>query len=96
MENEEVFQFFSDSSHALLTPDFAQKVAGLFGQDCSGLVDIFETSTEPKGYHGPTADGVPAFTLSKWLCSKLNLSTSTFFGRGTQHRACCKLLKTKL
>lgn len=92
----EKFQMFADSSHALLVPEFAQEIAGYFGKDCSGLVDIFETSTEPKGYHGPTGDGVPAFQLSVWLCEQLGLEYQNFFGRGTQHRHCCDILRNRL
>lgn len=87
---------FRDMSHALLVPGYAQKIAGLFDLDCSELIDIFETSTEPKAYHGPTAEGVPAFQLSEWLCGKLNLEYTSFFGRGIQHRECCEVLERHL
>ena len=58
-EQQEKFDIFCDSSHALFTVEFAQEIAGYFGQDCSDLADIYETSTEFKGYHGPTADNRP-------------------------------------
>ena len=94
--DEITFDEFEDLTHALITAEAAQHIAGMFGQDCSELVDIVETSTEIKGYHGPTAEGVPTFVLSPWLCDQLGLKFPVFFGRGSQHRACCKVLKDHL
>ena len=95
-QQKENFGIFFNSSHTLLTVEFAQKIAGYFGQDCSSLVHTYKESTEPKGYHGPTAEGVAAFSLSPWLCRKLGLECNRFFGRGSQHRACCEALRSKL
>ncbi len=83
---------FKWMGHALLYPQYAHKIAGLFGRDCSELVDIFEASTEPEDYNGPTGDGVPAFELSVWLCQRLGLKYQAFNGRCTQHRECCDRL----
>ena len=92
MEEKETIEEFAKMSHCLLKVEFAQKVAGIFGLDCKELIDIYETSTEFKGYHGPTGEGVAAFRLSPWLCDKLGLDCAGFFGRGTQHRECCQKL----
>lgn len=94
--NNITFKEFENLTHALITVEAAQHIAGMFGQDCSELVDIHETSTEPKGYHGPTAEGVATFVLSPWLCNKLDIKFPNFFGRGSQHEACCELLKKHL
>ena len=88
----EIVKEFEQMSHCLLKVEFAQKVAGIFGMDCTELIDIYETSSEPKGYHGPTGEGVAAFQLSTWICDKLGLEYTSYFGRGTQHRECCKIL----
>jgi hypothetical protein len=85
-------ELFKWISHDLLYPDYAQKIAGLFELDCSELVDIYETSTEPKANHGPTGYGVPASELSVWLCQQLGLKYQAFHDRDTQHRECCDRL----
>lgn len=84
---------FYGESHSLLTPSYAQQVADIFGFDCSGLVRHHKPSNDPKGYHGEAADGVAAFTLSKWLCGRLDLDYPDFYGRGKQHRDCCNALR---
>lgn len=96
MSKEITFEDFEGLTHALITVEAAQHIAGMFGQDCSELVDVFETSTEPKGYHGPTAEGVPTFALSVWLCDQLGLKYTSFYGRGSQHEHCCEILKKHL
>lgn len=90
------FEDFENLTHALITVEAAQRIAGMFEQNCAELVDVFETSTEPKAYHSPTAEGVPTFVLSPWLCNKLKLKYPSFLGRGSQHRACCEVLKKYL
>ncbi len=90
------FEDFTGLTHALITVEAAQHIAGMFGQDCSPLVDIYETSTEPKGYHGKIAEGVATFALSPWLCRKLDIEFKSFHGRGSQHRHCCELLNEYL
>ncbi|MHC4676643.1 MAG: hypothetical protein ACYTBZ_29515 [Planctomycetota bacterium] len=88
-------EFLKWMGDALLYPDYAQKIAGLFGLDCSELVDTYEISTEPKANHGRTGYGVPAFKLSVWLCQQLGLKYQAFHERETQHRECCdRLIKS--
>lgn len=95
MENQQqqLLGEFSGESHSLLAPDYAQQVADIFGYDCSRLVRHHKPSNQPKGYRGKAADGVAAFTLSKWLCDQLHLDYRSFYGRGTQHRECCSVLR---
>lgn len=89
----------ADYSHAFLSAEGASHFLKPFGLE-SSLRIAKDTSHQFKGLtlegDMKQAEGMDALNVAFKICDKFGLNVPDYFGRGSQHRACCEAIVAHL
>lgn len=95
---EALTQLKEGGTHSFYRPDFAIEVQQAFGIEKPGVQRVRANTDDPKGLFvddvGPGAlvNGYASHDLAMRIVNHLGLKVASYFGRGTQERACLRAI----